>query len=77
MLYIGVDQHERLSHVTAIDERGQVRISCQLPNQRGAFARVLEDLGAPCRVMKLDLEMRYTKDRPLLVARDRCRGENT
>jgi transposase len=49
MLYVGVDQHKRYSHLTAVDEHGEVRKSCQLPNEREAFARVLEDLDEPCR----------------------------
>jgi hypothetical protein len=48
MLYVGVDQHKRYSHLTAIDARGKVRLSCRLANQREAFARVLSDLGEPC-----------------------------
>lgn len=48
MLYLGVDHHKRYSHLTAVDERGKVRLSCRLPNEREALARVLEDLAEPC-----------------------------
>lgn len=48
MLYVGVDHHKRYSHLTAVDQRGKVRMSCRLPNERAALARVLEDLAEPC-----------------------------
>lgn len=35
-----------------------------------------QDLRAPCRVMKVDLEIRYTDDRPCFGAFDRDRGEH-
>ncbi|NIN67074.1 MAG: transposase [Anaerolineae bacterium] len=49
MLYLGVDQHKRYSHVTAVDGSGGVRMSCRVPNEREAFASVLGKLGEPCR----------------------------
>jgi len=45
---VGVDHHKRYRHLTAVGEGGKVRISCRLPNEREALARVLEDLAEPC-----------------------------
>lgn len=48
MLYLGVDHHKRYSHLTAVNARGEVRMSCRLPNERDALAQVLADLREPC-----------------------------
>jgi len=49
MRYVGVDQHKRYSLLTAVNSAGEVQLSCRLPNEREAFARVLEEVGHPCR----------------------------
>jgi transposase len=47
MNYVGVDYHKKYSHVTVVNEKGQVIRSQRLPNTSESFKGYFQDLGGP------------------------------
>lgn len=47
MNYVGIDYHKKYSHVTAVNEEGQVIRSQQLANTPESFRGYFKDLGGP------------------------------
>jgi transposase len=46
MMYLGVDLHRKVSHVVALDEAGEVRLSRRIPSDPAEFGRIFGELEA-------------------------------
>jgi transposase len=50
MMYVGIDLHRKRSHITAMDEDGQVALSRRVDNDPGAIRGLLAEVGSEARI---------------------------
>lgn len=57
MIHLGIDVHKRYSYVTALDDRGQVKLEAKVTNHRESFEKITKGFGEECEAV---IEAGYT-----------------